>query len=225
MSDITVTIRLESPDLALTRTIARADTATVQPVAGAGTVPNLGAYLFTVQTDDFDQFEAALTGDPTIESFERIVDRETEALYRFEYTSDATVFSGAVADVNGISLDWTNDGAAWVVRVWLPDREALAALREFASNREIAFTLERVGDYTTLAGNDPDLTQKQREALLAALEMGYFEEPRSVPLDEVAAELGISQPAAGGLLRRGIERLVVSTVAGEDDDLDRPGGH
>lgn len=221
MSDITVTIRLESPDLALTRTIARADTATVRPVAGAGTVPNLGAYLFTVQTYDFEQFEVALQQDPTIDSFERIVDRETEALYRFEYASDATVFSGAIADVNGISLDWTNDGAAWVVRVWLPDREALTSLREFASDREISFSLKRVGDYTTLAGDDPDLTQKQREALLVALKMGYFEEPRSVPLDEVAAELGISQPAAGGLLRRGIERLVVSTVAGERDDLDR----
>ena len=220
MSDITVTLRLESPDLALTRTVARADTATVQPVAGTGTVPNLGAYLFTVQTEDFDRFEAALTGDPTIDSFERIVDRGTEALYRFEYAAGATVFSAAISDVDGISLDWTNDGAAWVVRVWLPDREALASLREFASDREIEFSLERVGDYTTLA-DDPDLTQKQREALLVALEMGYFEEPRSVPLDEVAAELGRSQPAAGGLLRRGIERLVVSTVAQESDDLDR----
>jgi predicted DNA binding protein len=223
MSDITVTIRLDSPDLALTRTVARADAATVQPVAGAGTVPNLGAYLFTVQTDDFDRFEAALTRDPTIGSFERIVDRGTEALYRFEYASDATVFSAAIADVNGISLDWTNDGAAWIVRVWLPDREALASLREFASDRGIEFSLERVGDYTTLAGDEPDLTEKQREALLVALEMGYFEEPRSAPLDDVAAELGISQPAAGGLLRRGIERLVVSTVAEDSDEPGRAG--
>jgi predicted DNA binding protein len=216
MSDVTVTIRLEAPDLALTRTVASADAATVSPVAGAGTVPNLGAHLFTVRTDDFERFEGALRGDPTIESFERIVDRGREALYRFEYAPEATVFSAAISEVDGISLEWTNDGAVWVVRVWLPDRAALASLREFATERGIGFTLERVGDGAAPAGSEPDLTGKQREALLVALEMGYFEEPRAVPLDEVAAELGISQPAAGGLLRRGIRRLVVSTVADDD---------
>ena len=36
-------------------------------------------------------------------------------------------------------------------------------------------------------------------ALLTALDAGYFEEPREVTLREVAAELDISQPAAGGL--------------------------
>lgn len=46
MSDITATLRVESPDLALTETVAYDETATVQPVSGAGTVPNLGAYLF-----------------------------------------------------------------------------------------------------------------------------------------------------------------------------------
>jgi predicted DNA binding protein len=218
MSDITATLRIESPDLALTETVAADDTATVQPVAGAGTVPNLGAHLFTVRTDDFDRFEAALDRDHTIDSFERVVESEGEAVYSFEYGSEATVFSAAIAEVHGISLDWTNDGTAWTVRVWLPDREALAALWEYATDRGIDFSLERVCDYASPVETDPGLTGAQREAILLALEMGYFEEPRAATLSEVAAELGISQPAAGGLLRRAIRRLVVSTVAVEADD-------
>lgn len=59
-------------------------------------------------------------------------------------------------------------------------------------------------DYAGLYETEPKLTQSQREALLLALEMGYFEEPRTAILSEVATELGISQPAAGGLLRRGL---------------------
>ncbi|ESS10570.1 MAG: putative DNA binding protein [uncultured archaeon A07HR60] len=213
MSDVTATLRLESADLALTNTVTRVQNAVVQPVVSAGTVPNLGAHLFTVQTVDFDQFEAALTDDHTISSFERVVDLRTEAVYRFQYSPEATVFSAGISEVNGISLDWTNRDAAWFVQVWVPSREALATLCEYATANEIEFALERVRDHTNLDSSEPDLTPNQREALLTALEMGYFEEPRVANLEDVAAELGVSQPAAGGLLRRGFKRLLVSTVA------------
>ena len=218
MSDVTATLRVESPDLALTETVARDETATVQPVAGAGTVPNLGGHLFTVRTGDRERFETALERDHTIDGFERVVDDGDEAVYRFEYAPEATVFSAAIAAVNGISLDWTNDGAAWTVRVWLPDREALASLWEYATDHDIGFVLERVGDYGGAGGGESSLTADQREAIVLALEMGYFEEPRGATLEEVADELDISQPAAGGLLRRGLRRLVVSTVAVDADD-------
>lgn len=218
MSGITATLRLESPDLALTETVAYADTATVQPVPGSGTVPNLGTYLFTVQTDDFAGFETALDRDHTINSFERISDLGTEAIYRFEYKPEAMVFSKAISDVDGVSINWTNRDTTWVVRVWLPDREALSSLCEYATDNDITFSLEQVRDHAGIAG-EPDLTQSQRETLLLALEMGYFEEPRAVKLEEVAAELDISQPAAGGRIRRGIRRLLVSTVADDEDDI------
>lgn len=221
MSDITATLRLESLDLALTKTVTDVDSVTVQPVASAGTVRNLGAHLFTVQTADFDRFEAALKRDHTISSFEGIIDRGAEAVYRFEYGPEATVFSAAISRLDGISLDWKNQGTAWVVQVWLPNREALASLCEYAEESGIEFALEYVRDYTDLAGSDADMTQSQREALRLALEMGYFDEPRAVTLDEVAAELGISQPAVSGLLRRGLKRLLVSTVA---DDTHEPHG-
>lgn len=218
MSDITATLRVSSPDLALTETVADDTTATVQPVTSAGTAPNLDAYLFTVRADDLDRFEASLERDHTIESFERVVELGREAIYRFEYQPEATLFSAAVADVNGVSLDWTNDGAAWTVRVWLPDRQALASLWEYAIEHDIDVSLEAVSDYETPVETGTSLTRDQREALLVALDMGYFEEPRAATLNEVAAELGISQPAAGGLLRRGIRRLLVSTVAADRDD-------
>lgn len=216
MSDVTATLRVESPDLPLTATVAHDETATVRPVSGAGTVPDLGASLFTVRTDDFERFETGLAHDRTIDAFERVVDLGSEAVYRFEYDPEATVFSRAIAEVDGVSLEWVNDGTAWTVRVWVPDRAGLASLWEFATDHDIAFSLERVADATT-EGSDPVLTADQREAILCALEMGYFEEPRGATLEEVAAALGISQPAAGGRLRRAIRRLVVATVAGGED--------
>lgn len=213
MDGITATLRVDSPDLALTETVARAGSVTVEPVSGAGTAPGLGAYLFTVRTDDFARFEAALDRDRTIESFERVADDGPEAVYSFAYAAEATVFSAAVDAADGISLEWANDGAAWIVRVWLPGREALAGLWEYAADHDVEFSLEQVYEYTSFADSKPVLTAEQRDGLLQALEMGYFEEPRAATLGEVAAELGVSQPAAGGLLRRGVRRLVESRVA------------
>jgi predicted DNA binding protein len=227
MDGITATLRVDSPDLALTETVARAGSVTVEPVSGAGTAPGLGAYLFTVRTDDFARFEAALDRDRTIESFERVADDGPEAVYRFAYAPEATVFSAAVDAADGISLEWANDGATWVVRVWLPGREALAGLWEYAADHDVEFSLEQVYEYTSFADSKPVLTAEQRDGLLQALEMGYFEEPRAATLGEVAAELGVSQPAAGGLLRRGVRRLVESRVAvrgrgSSDGRRDRP---
>lgn len=221
MSGITATLRMESPNLALTETLVYDDTATVQPVANAGTVRNLASYMFTVQTDDLDRFETALDRDSTIDSYERIVEQNGEAVYCFEYGSSATVFSTAISKVNGISLNWTNDEAAWIVRVWLPDRAALATLREYAAERNIEFSLERVSDYGRVGEAASVLTQNQKETILLALEMGYFDEPRTATLSEVAAELGISQPAAGGRLRRAMKRLIVSTVTADREDEDK----
>jgi predicted DNA binding protein len=97
--------------------------------------------------------------------------------------------------------------------VWVPDREQLARLWAFAEDNDMDVRLQRTNEYAGPITEDADLTAAQREALLTALDAGYFEEPREVTLDEVATELDISQPAAGGLLRRGIKRLLLATVA------------
>ncbi|MFW6458659.1 MAG: helix-turn-helix domain-containing protein [Halodesulfurarchaeum sp.] len=217
MNEITATLRLESTDLALTETVGFDETATVKPLSSAGTA-DLEVYLYLVRTDDFDRFETALKRDHTVDSFERVVERGEEAVYRLEYSRDALVFSRGIAQVDGISLDWVNDGTKWTVRVWLPEREALASLWEYADEHDIEFKIVRVTDDVPHGETEHILTDNQREALLLALEMGYFEEPRAATLTEVAGELGISQPSAGGRLRRGLRRLVSSTVKPESEE-------
>jgi len=212
MSDLTATIRVESPTLALTEAVGYDPTATVRPVAGAGTVPNSDRYLFTVRSGDFDRFEAGLRRDDTVADFERVVAGDTESVYSFAYTSEATLFSPAIAAADGVSREWTNDGTAWTVRVWLPARSGLARLHTYAADNGIDFTLEAVTEYATPVGSNTGLTPKQEAALRVALESGYFDEPRGATLEEVATELGITQPAAGGRLRRGLRRLVVAAT-------------
>jgi len=63
-----------------------------------------------------------------------------------------------------------------------------------------------------------DLTDRQQEVLLAAVECGYYRNPREATHEEIAAELGCSASVVGQHLRRIEQRLVSATVPGDPDD-------
>ncbi len=221
MSDITADVRIEHPDIVLTKTVTHDRSSTVTSVLEAGTDPTWGTFFYRVESSDFRRFENGLRKDHTIGAFERVIEtRGGKAIYSFEYTDEAKIISPIVSSANGVILDMKNDRNGWVLTVWMPDRTNLAPVWEYAERNGIDIDLLRVNEYASLGDTDAGLTDSQREALLVALDEGYFEDPRTGTLDDVAAALDISQPAASGLLRRGTKRLVVSSLM---DDGDRSG--
>lgn len=216
MTDIKAVVRAEHPDIVLTGTVAHDRTSNVSSVSEAGTDPTSGKFFYRIESADFDRFEQGLRQDRTVGAFERVIEtRDDEAIYSFEYTDEAKLLSPVVSAANGVILDMKNDGSAWILTIWAPDRTDLVHLWEYAQQNDIDIDLLRVNEYDSLGNTDAGLTDSQREALLVAFETGYFEEPRDATLGELAAELDISQPAASGLLRRGIKRLVISSLLGD----------
>jgi predicted DNA binding protein len=216
MTDIRAVVRVEHPDIVLTGAVSHDTSAVVRSVSEAGTDPTSGRFFYRVVSSDLGRFEAGLCEDHTIRAFDRVRDTgEGEAVYSVEYAETATVLSPVVSTARGVVLDMGNEGSAWDLTVWMPDRASLARLWDHARSNGIDIELLRVNEYATL-DDGTGLTDSQREALLVAFETGYFEEPRDVTLGEVAADLGISQPAASGLLRRAIRRLVVSALLDDD---------
>jgi predicted DNA binding protein len=221
MTDIKAVVRIEHPDVVLTETVAHDRTSNVRSVSEAGTDPTSGKFFYHVESADFRQFEDGLENDHTVGNFERVIETsDGKAIYRFEYTDEAKVFSPVISTANGVVLDMENEGNAWIFTVWMPDRSNLADLWDSAGRHDIDIELLRVNEYHSLGTTDAGLTESQREALLVAFEAGYFEEPRDATLGDVAAELDISQPAAGGLLRRGIKRLLVSSLVEDSERTD-----
>jgi predicted DNA binding protein len=221
MTDVKAVVRIEHPDVVLTETVAHDRTSDVRSVSEAGTDPTSGKFFYHVASSDFRQFEDGLQNDHTVGEFERVIETsDGNAIYSFEYTDEAKVFSPVVSTANGVVLDMENDENAWIFTVWMPERANLADLWDSARRHDIDIELLRVNEYASLGTTDAGLTDSQREALLVAFEAGYFEEPRDATLGEVAAELDISQPAAGGLLRRGIERLIVSSLMEDGEESD-----
>ncbi|SNR25241.1 helix-turn-helix domain-containing protein [Halorubrum vacuolatum] len=218
MSDIKAAIRIEHPDIVLTKTVTHDGSATVTSVLEAGTDPTSGKFFYRIQSDDFDRFEDGLRLDHTVGEFERVIEPgDGRAIYSFEYTDEAKVISPIISAANGVILDMKNDGNGWVLTVWMPERQRLSSLWEYAERNDVGIELLRVNQYASLERADAGVTDAQRQALLVALETGYFEEPRDATLGDVAADLDISQPAASGLLRRGMKRLVLSSLVDDDE--------
>ncbi|MGB9954296.1 helix-turn-helix domain-containing protein [Haloarcula marismortui] len=221
MTDIKAVVRAEHPDIVLTQTVSHDRSSKVRSVSEAGTDPTSGKFFYHIESSDFQQFEDGLRNDSTVGDFERVIEtRDDEAIYSFEYTDEAKILSPVISAANGVILDMENDGSAWILTIWLPERTALAQLWDYAQENDIDIDLLRVNEYASLGNTDAGLTDSQREALLVALEMGYFEEPRNATLSDVAANLDISQPAAGGRFRRGIRRLIISSLRDDDEPPD-----
>ncbi|MDQ2056318.1 helix-turn-helix domain-containing protein [Halobellus sp. H-GB7] len=221
MTDIKAVVRVEHPDIVLTETVNHERSAKVKSVSEAGTDPTSGKFFYRIESSDFSRFEEGLRRDNTVGEFERVIEtRDGEAIYSFEYTDEAKILSSVISTANGVTLEMENEGQAWIFTIWVPERTNLTHLWNYAQQHDIDIDLLRVNEYDSLGTKDAGLTDSQREALLVALETGYFEEPRNATLSEVAADLDISQPAASGLLRRGTKRLVVSSLVDDSDVSD-----
>lgn len=93
-----------------------------------------------------------------------------------------------------------------------------AALSSFyeALGSELAVEIEQVEPF----GRQPvatGLTDRQRTALAAAVEVGYYEIPRTGSVEAVASRLDCGASTAGELLRKA-ERTVVTDVVDSDQD-------
>lgn len=76
----------------------------------------------------------------------------------------------------------------------------------------VSASVERVGEYDgRQAAFDPGLTGRQREAVAAAVERGYYAVPRECSVEAVAADLGCSAGTAAEHLRKA-ERNVMRAL-------------
>jgi hypothetical protein len=86
-------------------------------------------------------------------------------------------------------------------------RGVLTGLWQFLRSNSLDIDVVRLS-HTSADDDTGRLTGPQFEALVAAYEMGYFDESERVTQDEIAAELGISRSSVSERLRRAQEHLV-----------------
>ncbi|MFQ3295259.1 MAG: putative DNA binding protein [Halobacteriales archaeon] len=100
----------------------------------------------------------------------------------------------------------------WIQTGWFADRAAFDEFRRFWVRKD-GFELRRLTRDGEPEAPGDGLTDRQREALRTAYEMGHFEIPRKASLADVPGELGITPSALSERLRRAETHLIETTVA------------
>lgn len=105
-----------------------------------------------------------------------------------------------------------------IVVLTVPSREELQRIVDDLKVSAATFTIEwlvhRNDDQTVAEVDVSSITDKQREALELALDIGYYETPRKSNLSHVAEKLGISESATSQRLNAAETKLVRSFLDG-----------
>lgn len=170
------------------------------------TTTDPATFLFYV-VGDRDAYEAVLAEVPRIVEYDVTPGDEGFYLYvREEGTETEELLYEAFQGETIVTVppvEFRPDGTMRFTVIGHPDRlqEAIDALPD-----GMRVDVERVGEYR--AGGVGTLTDRQREAVRAAREAGYYEVPRRSDLADVAAELDVAESTASTLLRKAEARLV-----------------
>ncbi len=167
--------------------------------------------LFVWASDgDLDDFEAAVENDPTVADLRLVEDANNRRLYRVAVSDETPVPLYPIDDrMEASRLDVSSSADGVDARLRFPDRESLSEFQPRVEARGVDVTLRGVySDTETALGDEYGLSAKQREALVTAAELGYYDVPRQASLSDVADELGISPQAVSERLRRGIKAFV-----------------
>ncbi|MDF9747140.1 helix-turn-helix domain-containing protein [Natrinema salsiterrestre] len=164
--------------------------------------------------DSLADIDAAIDDDDTVRTYTLIEEPGDRRLYSVTLSelgeNHLTYPTAAEYDIGYRDVTVTTDTE---IRARVPSREALFAYRDVCREKDIPFRIQRIFRESNRSSDRYDITDRQREALLVALENGYFDVPRGTTLTAVAERLDISDQALSARLRRGQANLLRSTVA------------
>lgn len=174
--------------------------------------------LFWTRGDNHADFEDAAADDPSVERITKLDEADDAVLYRAEWVENVETVAYAYTETGATILEATGQNERWNVQMRFDDEDALSTFRAYLDENDHPFSLDALYRQHQPTTDGHDVTTPQREALLAALDAGYYNVPRDDTMDEVAADLGISQQALSKRLRRGHCNLVETTLADAHPD-------
>ncbi len=169
--------------------------------------------FFWAHGGDFGNFEENVRSLETVEELVALHRVDDTVLYRVTWGKDVENFVDATVETAATIIE-ARGNVEWHFQLRFPDHRGLTDFHNYCMDHDIPFRLGRVYtlDEEFGAKYNFGLTAEQREALLIALERGYFKIPRDASLAEVAEEIGISQQAASERIRRAVETILAKVM-------------
>lgn len=142
---------------------------------------------------------------PTVNSVTEVDVFEDRTLFRLDWDASRDHLFRCILDHEGQILGATGTSEGWDFEIRFAQREALSQFQTCCKDAHISLEIIKVYNPTNPgAGPWYGLSEPQREALMLAVRMGYYDIPRGCTTEELADELGISDQAVTERLRRAI---------------------
>jgi len=169
-----------------------------------------------VRGGDAEDIEAAFESHPGLTAV-RLVDSvdDDDYLLRAEWDRGHVGVLSGLADADLVVLSGTGTADEWVFEVRGDTRADVGEFRTYCQTNGVPIEVTAVHALLPVRGEGYELTEPQREALVAAYDRGYFDSPRRASLSEVADGLGVTQQSLSSRLRRGHRRLIAATLVHE----------
>ncbi|WP_256296813.1 helix-turn-helix domain-containing protein [Haloarchaeobius salinus] len=171
-------------------------------------------------TGDTDWFERTIDESATDVGYSVLDRHDGRVLYRLRWHTEPTALLSIFVDTDAAVLE-ARATDRWFFRVRFPDDTSVTRFHERTREHGYELDLHRLGrsdDDPVEAEGAYGLTPEQREALLFAVESGYFAIPRQSTLDDIAAEFDISNQAASERLRRATESVLQDALDQKPDN-------
>ncbi|MDG5757907.1 bacterio-opsin activator domain-containing protein [Natronococcus sp. A-GB1] len=204
---------VRSDDFALCHSLTEAPHMIVEIEQVVATMENKVMPYFWVSGGDHAEFEEALQNDGSVTGVARIDRADDAILYRAEWTKNVETIVYAYVELGATIMDAVGRDRYWELRMRFDDREALSQFEDYCKENRISFELNQLQEQEQpMASAQYDLTTKQRETLVTALEEGYYEVPQRISMSELADDMGVSQQALSKRFHAAHRNLITSTL-------------
>ncbi|WP_224270958.1 helix-turn-helix domain-containing protein [Haloprofundus salinisoli] len=176
---------------------------------GGHTMPFVWVSTERDPNEDLPRFEANMRESDSVQELLALDRVDDGGLYRIEWEGQPEGLIKGLAEAEATVLEAFGD-RNWTFRVRFMDHERLTNFHNYLTDHDISVHIIRTYTFTEEGARRRDfgLTNEQREALVLALQRGYFDTPSEVTLDELAEELGITKQAISDRIRRGNEKML-----------------
>jgi predicted DNA binding protein len=182
-------------------------------------VPTTDAVVpfFWAHDTDPDALATSLKADEDVISVRMLDQLDHRALFRVEWVPDINGLVQSIIEHEAAILEALGTTDRWEFQLRFPDSADVSSFQAALTEADVDFDLRRMYNPDDPETDVSELTPAQRETLMMALERGYFAIPRETNLMEIADDLDISDQAVNERMRRGMAKLVVSSLtAGAD---------
>jgi predicted DNA binding protein len=168
---------------------------------------------FWVRGTRVEDIESAFRDHPGVEAIEFVDSIEDQYLLRVEWSAEYDGVLRALTETGVPLIEAVGTNEQWTFDIRADDQEDIASFQRRCTEFSIPVTLAKLHALTPLESESQSaLTDAQQEALVLAYRRGYFNTPRDVTMADLGDELGITQQAVASRLRRGIEKILGTTL-------------